>query len=64
MCYHFNINNLNDKERKEFSNRQKTFFFFFFEKLKARLERKKIFEPKIVAKLKMEISSLISLAKA
>ena len=26
-CYHFNVNNLNDKEGEEFFNRQKTILF-------------------------------------
>ena len=58
VCYHFNINNLNDKERQEFLGNKKQ---FFLEKLKGRLERKEISASKLVFKLKMEISNLKSL---
>ena len=49
VCYHFNINNLNDKEREQFLIDNQ------------RLVGKKGTEPKVVPELKMEISSLISL---
>ena len=52
-----NINNLNDKGKKEFVNRKKTNFI----ENKRSAGKSRNFRPKLVPKLKMEISSLISL---
>ena len=49
VCIHFNLNNLNDKEREEFFKRQNN---FSLQKLKCWLEREEISEPKVVPKLK------------
>ena len=51
VSHYFNIHNFNDKERQEFLYTKKS-----LEKLKGWLKREEISEPKLVPKLKMEIS--------
>ena len=58
VCNHFNINNLNAKDREETFNRKKK--TTVFEELKGGLEKEEISESKRVLKLRMEISNLVS----